>query len=82
MLKYTVSLVLFVLLGTWSLFNAIYCAWLTATPLTPERLRVAQTYFYAWLAAFAAALIISLIIVIRMIRLRRSPRIVEATRAV
>jgi hypothetical protein len=81
MLKYTVSLVLLVLFGVWSLLNAIYCAWLTATPLTPDRLRSAQIDFYAWLAAFAVALIISLIMVIRMIRLHRSPRSLETTRA-
>jgi hypothetical protein len=81
MLKYIVSLILLVLFGTWSLLNAIFCAWLTATPVTPDRLRSAQIFFYVWLAAFAAASIICFVIALRMTRLHRSQRTLETTRA-
>jgi hypothetical protein len=82
MLKYAIALLLLVLFEGWSLLNTIYCAWLTATPLTPDRLRSAQIYSYAWFAAFVAALIFSFVIITRMIRLRRSQRTLEATHAV
>jgi hypothetical protein len=63
------------------LLSAIYCAWLTATPLTPERLHQAQIQFYVWLAVAAVTLILSLAIVIRMIRFRKASHSAEVTPA-
>ena len=78
MIKYAVFLVILVLFAGWSLLTAIYCAWLTATPLTPERLHFVQAEFYVWIAAFGAALICSFVIIVRVIRFRRP----KTTRAV
>ena len=74
MMKYAVSLGLLVLFDGWSLLTAIYCAWLTATPLTPGRLHFVQVEFCAWIIAFVASLTCSFVVTVRMIRLRRIAR--------
>jgi len=70
MLKYTVSLVAVGLVGLFALFSAIYCAWLSATPLTPERLHLFQVEFFVWLSLFLLELIFSVVIIMRLLRYR------------
>jgi len=74
MLKYAVSLVGVSLVGLFALFSAIYCAWLTATPLTSERLHFVQVEFFVWLGILVIALITSVVIIMRLLRSRTAQR--------
>jgi len=77
----TVSLVLLGSLAVFCFISAVYCAWLSATPLTPGRLHQVQFEFFVWLAVAAVTFVLSVIIVFRMIRFRRASHRPEATRA-
>ncbi len=45
-------------LGLWAAVTFVYCAWLTATPLTPERFRFVQREAIFWLLVTIACLVI------------------------
>jgi hypothetical protein len=81
MLRYAVSLVVLGLLGVFSLLSAIYCAWLTATPLTPERLHIVQMEVYVWFAVFIVTLVTSVVIFRRMLRTRHAEHSSQITPA-
>jgi hypothetical protein len=82
MAKYVVALVVFALFGAFALLSAIYCAWLTATPLAPQALHKAQFDFSFWLVTFAITLALSIGATIRMIRLHRTDRGLHGTSTV
>jgi len=80
--RYIIALIAFVLFGAFAFLSAVYCAWLTATPLTPAALQHAQISYLIWLGLFGAMVIASLVVIICMIRFRRAQRREEFTRAV
>jgi len=73
-LRVFVALVVLVLFGAFALLSAIYCAWLTATPLAPQDLHKAQFHYYLWLVTFAITVVLSIVTLIRMIRRRKEQR--------
>ena len=58
-------------LGLWAAVTFIYCAWLTATPLTEERLRFVQLEALIWLLVTVACFVVCGVTLMRWIfRLR------------
>jgi hypothetical protein len=60
-----------ILISLAALYSAAFYAWVTATPVTPERLRRAQLLCYGSVAAFLVSATIAIVIVVRMRRNRR-----------
>ena len=72
--KYTIALVGLALFAGYAFLSATYWAWVTATPETPLGLRHAQIAFYIWISLFVSAIIASIVIVIRLIKVYRKER--------
>ena len=71
MIKFWIAIPLLLLGSTYSLYTALYYAWVTATPLKEEQLRVYQQFFYYWFFAFLAFLIGTIFCIIRLVIQRR-----------
>ena len=70
------------LISVFSFLSAIHCAWLTATPLTPDRLRIVQLEFFLWLSAFVLSLFTAGVLIIRALRARHAKRSSQITSAI
>jgi hypothetical protein len=70
MLKYFVALAVFFLLGAYGLYFLLFYVWLTATPLPPGQLPVAQHRTELWFATFCAVALGTVAVVARMIYIR------------
>jgi Na+-driven multidrug efflux pump len=74
MTRYIIALIACVLVGGFALLSAVYCAWLTATPLTPAALHHAQTGYLVWLGLFSVMVVASIVVIICMIRFHWAQR--------
>ena len=74
MTKYKLSLLALILVSAFALYSSLYFAWLTATPLSTGQLARAQYDCYFWFALFVLALLLSIFVIVRMVRLRRKVR--------
>jgi hypothetical protein len=54
--------------GACAAYQAAYWAWVTATPVTPERLEAAQHRAYAWLAVAMACAVVVVTMLVRAVR--------------
>jgi TRAP-type C4-dicarboxylate transport system permease small subunit len=74
MTKYKLILLALILVSGFALYSSLYFAWLTATPLSAGQLARAQYDCYFWFALFVVAILLSIFVVVRIIRLRRKMR--------
>ena len=61
-------------LGLWAVVTFIHCAWLTATPLTEERLRFVQREALFWLLVAIVCLVVCGVTAVRWMRRLREDR--------
>jgi hypothetical protein len=74
MLKYWLILVVFVVVAIYCLYATVFFAWLTATPVTPERLRHAQIAYQVWFGGFVtSSLFLCAVVLLMYRRWRRFP---------
>ncbi len=66
MTKYWISLAALFLIACYCLYTGVFFAWVTATPV-PAHLRAqASQYAQLWLGGFAASVLISVGLIVRM----------------
>jgi hypothetical protein len=69
--RYWVWLFLVLVFGLYSLNNAAYFAWITASQPPPVKLRSAQLHFYAWSGVLLLSLVVFITICVWMLRFTR-----------
>ena len=72
MWKYIISLVALLLIIGYSALMLLTCAWLSALPITAERLRGVQISAVLWLGAFVGAIGFAIVVIRRIVHLRKA----------
>ena len=75
MIRYILALAGLLIVIAFALLQMLTQAWLTATPLHPDKMHAAQFWAVVFTTIFVVATVLAVLVTIRIVRFRRSTHI-------